>query len=363
MERSTLPVTTPRHSRHATPLPRAALHTLPPELLAQIFHPGPDPSAAHREEDDDSGGIAAPLHLSPRSIPICRSLLPFARKNAYHHIELEGGLDGLERFGKVVDEREGACQWIGGMVKRVTVRAAPTRVVDTRPVPDGYLRAAFDALEKVERVDLELSGTEWQRLVAPATAFSPSPLRSRAFDRPEEEEEGGISLRVRLVEDDPCPVGLVTLARLGSCGARGIRSLKIQGRLPHRVQCGDGRGVSGDVEGTVTPPLMGEGGEGEMWTGLEKLEMQCEPHSVGEFCCSRSFPSLRMHMADRLEFPPRTDPILWLARWAEGTPVDYTGHDRSQHGDSGNPDERLQHARGAGVDLFRLRERASISST
>lgn len=286
MERSTtLPVTAPLNAptpRRATPLrPRAALPALPPELLAEIFHPGPDPSAAaNGEEDDDSH-----LHLSPRSIPICRSLLPFARKNAYHHIELEGGLDGLERFGKVVDERgEGACQWIGGMVKRLTVRVSSSRGADTRSVPDGYLRAAFDALEKVERVDLELSGTEWQRLVSPATAFSPSPLRSRAFNRPE--EKGGISLRVRLVEDDPCPVGLVTLAQLGGGGgARGICSLKIHGRLPHRRQCGDGRGSSGDVEGTVTPPLMGmdgAGGEGEMWTGLEKLEMECEPHSVGE---------------------------------------------------------------------------------
>ena len=286
MERSTtLPVTAPRNAptpRRATLLrPRAALHTLPPELLAEIFHPGPDPSAAGNGEEDDHSH----LHLSPRSIPICRSLLPFTRKNAYHHIELEGGLDGLERFGKVVDERGGgACQWIGGMVKRVTVRAASPRGASTRSVPDGYLRAAFDALEKVERVDLELSGTEWQRLVSPATAFSPSPLRSRAFNRPE--EKGGISLRVRLVEDDPCPVGLVTLAQLGGGGgARGICSLKIQGRLPHRRQCGDGRGSSGDAEGTATPLLMGMNGEGEeveMWTGLEKLEMQCEPHSVGE---------------------------------------------------------------------------------
>ncbi|GAA5953330.1 hypothetical protein JCM8115_000497 [Rhodotorula mucilaginosa] len=312
MERSaTLPVTarrnppTPRRAPHP---PRAALHTLPPELLAQIFHPGPDPSAAASGEEDEFSDESA-LHLSPRSIPICRSLLPFTRKNAYHHIELEGGLDGLERFGKVVDEREGAaCQWIGGLVKRVTVRASSPQGADTRSVPDGYLRAAFDALENVERVDLELSGTEWQRLVSPASPSS-SPLRSRAFNR--SKEEGGISLRVRLVEDDPCPVGLVTLAQIGcSGGARGIRSLKIQGRLPHRRQCGDGRGSSGDAEGTVTPPLMGDGEEGEMWTGLEKLEMQCEPHSVG---LTRFFGSLAGLKELCWTTPGTTDPSMVAA--------------------------------------------------
>lgn len=248
------------------------------------------------------------MRLSPRSIPICRSLLPFARKNAYHHIELEGGLDGLERFGKVVDKREGACHWIGGMVKRVTVRGASSQSAETRSVPDGHLRAAFDALENVGRVDLELSGTEWQRLVSSA---QPLPLRSRAFNRPR--EEGGISLRVRLVEDDPCPVGLVTLAQIGRSGARGIRALRIQGRLPHRIQCGDSRGSSGDVAGTVTPPLMGmdgEGGDREMWTGLEKLEMQCEPHSVG---LTRFFSSLAGLKELCWTTPGTTDPSMVTA--------------------------------------------------
>lgn len=40
--------------------------------------------------------------------------------------------------------------------------------------------------------------------------------------------------------------------------------------------------------------------------------------------------------------------------------MDYTGHNRSQHGHRGAVDERVQHARSVGVDFFRLHKRASL---
>ncbi|GAA5980340.1 hypothetical protein JCM10908_001621 [Rhodotorula pacifica] len=260
----------PPPSAHSTPAP--AVHLLPPELLAQIFDPVSATSFVD-ERGDIRHSVTEPLRLSPCSIPICRTLLPFARRNAYHHIELQGGLDGLERFGEVV----GREAWIGGMVKRLTVRARSREWQSCEVGKDvkwENIYTAFDALEHVEHVDLELSGSDWARL----DSCAPSALTTRAFNR-----SSGITLDVTLVSDDPCPVGLDTLARLGR-SARGIRSLRLKGRLPHRV-CVDGAGGRGG--GAITPPRLGldvQGGEREedvVWNGLERLELQCEPHTVG----------------------------------------------------------------------------------
>lgn len=154
------------------------------------------------------------------------------------------------------------------MVKRLTVRTAERRggEVEARDV-----RAAFDALVNAERIDLALSGSEWARLVA----ASPWPSVPIADSRSLRRRKQGVSLEVRLVEDDPSPVGLDTLTRIisGGVGAGGIRSLRVRGRLPHKG-CGE--------EQVAAFSTLSAAPGGEMGTGLERLELQCEPHTAGE---------------------------------------------------------------------------------
>ncbi|BGP44946.1 hypothetical protein JCM10450v2_000761 [Rhodotorula kratochvilovae] len=247
----------------SSPLPpraHASLDTLPAELLASIFSLSPraplPPFPAPDYPSPSPADPAAPLRLAPSAVPISRALLPFARANAYQRLTVRGGA-ALAHLGEVLVAREG----LGALVRAVEV-VDPARQVGLDAEMDPVrVAAALRALPALETLSLALPAS-------PALLAALLRAAARALAPGQ-----GVSLVVHSTRAAPVYVPMLG----GVLRARGVRELVVRGRMGVKLRPED-EGMMEALRGAAAEV---DERKAEEASGVERVEMEVEPHATG----------------------------------------------------------------------------------
>ncbi|GAA5831787.1 hypothetical protein JCM11251_003884 [Rhodosporidiobolus azoricus] len=259
--------------------PRAYLPSLPPELLSAIFLRRSSSTSTTRAVPIYSTSAAyeadQPLRLSPSSIAISRSLLPFTRANAYDHVTICGDV-ALARFGETLKAEGGKNAWCGGLVRVLEVKGESKRFSHGRQQEEGNWSAERLAAGHLAVFDHLVPGVLQEVIIdraSPEQLLTLPVLSSHAFSAPRIARQR--KLKLIIVGNEPvsfeCLRFLSKATGVGEVEVRGAMRLKTEG-------------------GAAMFP------ESERVEGLEKVAIESEPHAAGlvPFLEQTSIRSLRL---------------------------------------------------------------------